>query len=83
VSSGKGGNGHDDSRCKNQPGVNSSCGKQYRAGCSKFRKQQEYRRVIRFIDVDNNETVIKKRGRINGTSHERILATLSHRADRF
>jgi hypothetical protein len=48
-----------------------------------LRKQQEEKRFIRLNDVDNNETVIKRRGRMNGISHERILTWLSHRADRF
>jgi hypothetical protein len=83
ASSGNGGNGHDDSRCKNQPGGNNSRGKHNRTQASTFRKQQDYRRVITLIDVDNNETVIKRRRRMNGISHERILTLLSHRADRF
>jgi hypothetical protein len=59
------------------------CGKHNRTQASVFRKQCDYRRTIRLIDVDNNEAIIRTRGRMNGTSHERVLTSLSHRADRF
>jgi hypothetical protein len=40
-------------------------------GCKQgFRKQCDYRRTIRLIDVDNNEAITQMRGRMNGTSHK-------------
>jgi hypothetical protein len=78
-----GGNDHDDSRHRNQSGGNSLRGKHNRSQASNFRKQCDYRRTVRLIDVDSNKTITRMRGRMNTTSHERVLASLLHRADRF
>ncbi len=83
ASSGDRGNDQDGSGHKNQSGGNSLRGKHNRTRASRVRKQRDYRRVINLIDVDNNATVNKRRGRMNGTSHKRVLASLSLRAGRI
>ena len=48
-----------------------------------YRSQQESERTIELIDVLGNRRTIRKRGRLNSTSHQFILAALERRSLKF
>jgi hypothetical protein len=67
-------------RHTNQAGGNTSWGRHNRSRASNFRKSNEFCNVIKLIDVDANESVVRRRGKVNHTS---VIQALLHRARHF
>jgi hypothetical protein len=78
-----GGNDQEDSRCMNWSGGNSLQGKHNRTCASKFRKQSEYKHVIKLIDVDGSITKVRSRGQFNITGHNTVLQIFTNRAKKY
>jgi hypothetical protein len=82
VSSG-GGNNQGGSRCRSWSGGNTLHGKHNRIRAGKFRKCNEFKRVIELVDVDGNCTRVTSQGQMNGTRHETVLQVLTQCVQQF
>ncbi len=60
-------------------GGNISRGRHNRSRASNFRKSSGLRQVIRLVDVIGNVRTVRRRGRMNSTSHTAVIDALSHR----
>jgi hypothetical protein len=58
-------------------------GKHNRTHTSQFRKQSEYKRVIKLIDVEGNITKVRSRRQFNITGHDTILQILINQAQKY
>jgi hypothetical protein len=69
----------DGSRCKtHQPGVASSQGRHNHRRASQFQNRNKCKCVIRLIDANGQFSKVITRGRLNTTSHQLVLNSLSH-----
>jgi hypothetical protein len=81
ASSGRGNNPC--SRCTNGSGGNTSRGRHNRSQASKFRRSSELRQVIKLVNVDGDVSTVRRKGRMNNTSHTSVLEALLHCASKF
>ncbi len=62
------------------PTGNTSQGRHNRTQAGNFRKSRDCTHVIRFIDFNGNQRMVRRKGQMQTTSHMTVLKALLHRA---
>jgi hypothetical protein len=73
-------NGWNKLKCTNQSRGDTFRGRHNRARASNLRKSCDFTHVIRLIDVNGNQRMVRWKGQMQTTSHRTVLKALLHHA---